>query len=48
MATCLITIKPSQLIQYSITTYVIDIFSMCKVKIEALIPIDGNSYAIEI
>ena len=42
MATCLITIKPSQPIQYSITTYVIDIFSMCKVQIEALIPLQRN------
>ena len=42
MATCLITIKPSQPIQYSITTYVIDIFSMCKVQIEALIPFERN------
>ena len=40
MATSLITIKPSQPIQYSITTYVIDIFSMCKVQIEAMIPLE--------
>ena len=42
MVTCLITIKPSQPIQYSITTYVIGIFSMYKVQIEALIPLKGN------
>ena len=42
MATCLITIKPSQPIQYSITIYVIDTFSMCKVQIEALILLERN------
>ena len=42
MATCLITIKPSQPIQYSITSYVIGNFSMCKVQIESLIPLERN------